>query len=259
MSRIEKYYNEQFDEWARLDRHRIEFDITKRYLDEFVVGSNLKIIDIGGGPGRYSIYLSQKGHHVTLVDLSARNIEEAKTKTAEQGIVLDAAIIADILNFTSPDKFDCVLLMGPLYHLLTESERRMAVENSLSLLKPGGIIIASFISNYAPLMDSLSKMSPVVSSDDLLKYLTNGINCEDDGFTTAYFSSSAEAQHLMSGFGLTQLAFAGVESVIGLKEAELRTLEEPEYKKWIEIGYALSQDANVIGTSFHFLYIGKKE
>lgn len=259
MNEIEKYYNEQYDEWARLERHRIEFDITKRYLDEFIIGSNLKVIDIGGGPGRYSIYLSQKGHHVTLVDLSKRNIEDAKTKTKELGIKLDDYMVADVMKFSHPDQFDCVLLMGPLYHLLTEDERKKAVENSLSLLKPGGIIVVAFISNYAPMMDLLRLVEPIENPNDLLKYLKNGENSEGNGFTTAYFSSYEEAQELMNSFGLTQLAFAGVENILSFKEPELMALEEAAYRKWLEIGYALSQDSNVIGTSHHFLYIGRKK
>lgn len=259
MSKIEKYYDEQYDEWARLERHAIEFDITKRYLDEFIIGDHLKIIDIGGGPGRYSLYLSQKGHYVTLVDLSKQNIETAKAKAKERGIGLEEYIVADVLQFSHPDMFDCVLLMGPLYHLLSEAERSMAVEKSLSLLKPGGIIIASFISNYAFIMDTLSHMLPMKNPGDLLRYLKNGVNSEEDGFTTAYFSSYAEAQDLMNRFGLTQLAFAGIENILCFKETELMSLDESAYKKWLEIGYALSQDINVIGTSPHFLYIGKKE
>ncbi len=43
-----RYYDREYDEWSRLERHKIEFDITKRYLDEYVSGTNLKVFDIGG-------------------------------------------------------------------------------------------------------------------------------------------------------------------------------------------------------------------
>lgn len=36
MNEIEKWYDEVYDEWTRLDRHRVEFDITKRYLDHYL-------------------------------------------------------------------------------------------------------------------------------------------------------------------------------------------------------------------------------
>lgn len=32
MNQIERWYNEEYDEWDRLAEHKIEFDMTKRYL-----------------------------------------------------------------------------------------------------------------------------------------------------------------------------------------------------------------------------------
>lgn len=136
---------------GRLDRHKIEFDITKRYLDEFIQGEQLEIFDIGGGPGRYSIYLAQKGHTVTLLDLSEKNIAVAKEKVAQANVALYAIVQGDVLKLDTyeDEKYDIVLLMGPLYHLLEESDRKKAVEGAMRLLKPQGIIIVSFISKYA--------------------------------------------------------------------------------------------------------------
>lgn len=259
MKKIESWYDEKYDEWERLERHKIEFDITKRYMDEYIIGENLEIFDIGGGAGRYSIYLAEKGHRVSLLDLSKRNIEVAKEKSAERGISLEAYIHGNALGLDKYEqKYDVILLMGPLYHLINESDRRAAVDGALRLLKPNGIIIASFISNYAPIQDYLKGVYPIESVDELLVYLKNGVNQGDKGFTIAYFTDYKEAKDLMNSFGLTELVFAGVENILGAKEKEVNMLEDYEYKKWLEIGYQLSQDENLMGTSEHFLYIGRK-
>jgi S-adenosylmethionine-dependent methyltransferase len=259
MNEIEHWYDTEYDEWQRLERHKIEFDITKRYLDEFIIGENLQIFDIGGGPGRYSIYLAEKGHKVTLLDLSERNIEVAKRKSFERGIVLEDYIHGNALELVQFDqKYDVVLLMGPLYHLLKESQRKKAVEEALKLLKPNGLIIVSFISNYAPIQDNLSQLFPIESVEGLLDYLNDGENKDKEGFTTAYFIDHNEAKAFMKSFGLKELIFAGIENILGCKEKEINLLEENEYRKWLEIGYHLSKDKNVIGTSQHFLYIGRK-
>lgn len=55
MNEIENWYDNEYEEWDRLDRHKIEFEITKRYLDKYIIKPESKIFDIGGGPGRYSI------------------------------------------------------------------------------------------------------------------------------------------------------------------------------------------------------------
>lgn len=260
MNKVERYYDEEYDEWQRLERHKIEFDITKRYLDKYIQGEKLEIFDIGGGPGRYSIYLAEKGHRVTLLDLSSRHIEVAKEKSAERGVVLEAYIHGNALELEEfeTEKYDVILLMGPLYHLDEERDRKAAVEGSLRLLKPGGIIFASFISNYAPIQDYLKKMYPIDNIDDLLGYLKDGVNREDGGFTTAYFCSHEEARALMNGFGLKELVFVGVQNILTAKENEINQLEESEYRKWLENCYRLGQDENLFGTSEHYLYIGQK-
>jgi SAM-dependent methyltransferase len=259
MKEVELWYDEKYDEWERLGRHKVEFDITKRYLDEYLTGKNLEIFDIGGGPGRYSIYLAEKGHRVSLLDLSNRNIDVAKEKSAEKGILLEDYIHGNALELDKYEqKYDVVLLMGPLYHLIKESDRRAALEGALKLLKPNGIIVASFISNYAPIQDYLKGVHPIESVDELLGYLKSGENQGDGGFTTAYFTDYKEAKDLMNSFGLTEIAFAGVENILGSKEVEINALEENEYTKWLELSYQLSQDENLMGTSEHFLYIGRK-
>ena len=43
-------------------------------------------MDIGGGPGRYSVWLAKQGYDVTLVDLSENNIALAKQKFQEYGV-----------------------------------------------------------------------------------------------------------------------------------------------------------------------------
>lgn len=260
MNEIENWYDNDYEEWSRLERHRIEFEITKRYLDEYIMGKELEIFDIGGGPGRYSFYLAEKGHKVTLLDLSQNNIDIAKEKSKEMGIHLEGYIKGNALELGFHDKkYDVILLMGPLYHLINESDRRKAVEEALQHLKAGGIIIAAFISKYAPIQDALSYLRLHDGEiESILGYLENGINNGGTGFTTAYFTGIEEAQKLMRDFGLEQLAFAGVENILGSKEKEILLLPEEEISRWLEIGYALSKDTNLMGTSQHFLYIGKK-
>lgn len=258
MNEIEKWYDEVYDEWTRLDRHRVEFDITKRYLDHYLKGDKLKIFDIGGGPGRYSIYLAEKGHQVTLLDLSNKNVEMAKIKAKEAGVELAGAVKGNALDLSEfeSEAYDVVLLMGPLYHLIHEADRRKSIENAMRLLKKGGLLIAAFISNYAPIQDALLYCNADFDTEELLTYLENGLNEAEQGFTTAYFTGVEEAKALMNSFDLEELAFAGIENILGSKESEI--MASPQYAKWIDIAYALSQDAKVYGTSQHFLYIGKK-
>ena len=114
---IERYYDEQVQrEWERMERHRTEFAVTMRALVEYLPPAPARVLDCGGGPGRYAIELARRGYEVTLFDLSAGNLRMAQGKAEEAGVALagcEQGTATDLSRFPD-DAFDAVLLMGPL-------------------------------------------------------------------------------------------------------------------------------------------------
>ena len=86
---IESYYDRQAEiEWSRMDRHPTEFAVTVRALTEFLPPPPAKVLDCGGGPGRYAIELTSRGYAVTLFDLSVENLRLAQEKAAQANVTL---------------------------------------------------------------------------------------------------------------------------------------------------------------------------
>ncbi len=205
MEEIERYYDLNADhEWNRLDRHRTEFAVTMRALRDYLPSQPIDVLDIGGGPGRYSIELAKLGDRVTLFDLSRASLEYAQRKAMEAGVELTAYVQGNALDLSrfETGSFAVVLLLGPLYHLLSERERRQAVRESRRVLKPHGIILASFITRYAPFRWA-GQNDPkwMFSHKQLLKtgiFTPSMIPREAArGFTTSYFSEPSEIKPLM--------------------------------------------------------------
>ncbi len=71
-------------EWNRLTRPNdgaVEFAITCQALTTYLpLGA--RVLDIGGGPGRYSLWLSERGHCVTLADISPDLLDIARQQIA---------------------------------------------------------------------------------------------------------------------------------------------------------------------------------
>ena len=44
---IERFYDEEYEEWERLAWHLPEFEVTKRYMDQYI-GGQKKVLDVGG-------------------------------------------------------------------------------------------------------------------------------------------------------------------------------------------------------------------
>lgn len=262
MNTIEEYYNSQYDEWNRLERHRIEFEITKRVLDEYI-STGSEVLDVGGGPGRYSIHLAQKGHKVTLFDLSDMLVKQAIENAQKAGVALQAAMKGNVLELDRriPEKtFDAVLCMGPMYHLLEEEERREAARQCLARLKPGGILIAAFISAYAPIVDCLKKDPGMIreQKEYLLHCVRDGRNQKEFGFTDAYFIHPGQIEATFAGLDVETLRIMATEGLGAPNEEKIMKLGEEDFQEWIDLLYKISDHKPILGSCEHLLYIGRK-
>jgi S-adenosylmethionine-dependent methyltransferase len=227
-------------------------------LAEFLPPAPAKVIDIGGGPGRYALSLAGQGYGVTLVDLSEGNLAFAREKAAETGIRLEGVFPKNALDLSAfaSESFDAALLMGPLYHLWQESERLQALGEARRLLKPGGVVFASFISRFAPIRDALAKGYELACAE---KLVSTGVNVgARDGFTDAYFAHPEEVIPLGEAAGFKTILRLGCEGMASGHEAYINSLKGPEFEQWADLNYHLGKDPAAIGASDHILYIGRK-
>lgn len=58
---VKNYYDSDvLMEWNRLEEHPYEFELTVRMMNRYIKPGD-SILDIGGGPGRYSLYFARQG------------------------------------------------------------------------------------------------------------------------------------------------------------------------------------------------------
>ena len=175
----------------------VEFAVTLRAFEEYLPSAPATVLDIGGGPGRYAIELARRGYHLTLADISTGELALAAEKTAEAGARLEDVVQADAreLNGFADDAFDAVLLMGPLYHLLEDADRRRAVDEAVRVARPGGMLFATNITRYAALR-FWAKREPMRVVEDRLRYeaqIATGKMPDAVGFTDIYLMAPRRA------------------------------------------------------------------
>ncbi|HYN88979.1 MAG TPA: class I SAM-dependent methyltransferase [Ardenticatenaceae bacterium] len=263
--RIEGFYDESTQrEWERLEQHRTEFAVTVRALHDFLTPPPARVLDVGGGPGRYAIALAHRGYQVTLVDLSRRNLQAAAEHARVAGAQVENFVHADAtdLSFAASSSFDAVLLLGPLYHLLEVEERRAALREAHRVLAPGGTIFAAFITRYAPVRYA-AKHDPaliVTRRAELDEFLESGRlrPGPNGGFGDAYLAHSAEIRPLLADAGFDCLTVVACEGVVSMIEERVNELEGELWDAWVELNYRLGADPSVHGGAEHLLYVGRK-
>ncbi len=263
MNQVEVYYDEEAQhEWERFDRHPTEFAVTRHALGDSLPSAPARILDAGGGPGRYAIWLAQQGYSVTLLDLSRQNLALAELKSAEAGVALEALVHGNALDLSAyaDEHFDAVLLMGPLYHLLEETDRRRVILEARRVLKTGGRLLATFICRFSVFRAAALAfpMEPVEIPEIYEQILTNGAYAGEHGFTRAYFAHPDEIQPLMESCGLRAIEMIGVEGVVAGYEQGINALDGAAWDRWVEMNYRLGRDSSLRGASDHILFIGEK-
>jgi SAM-dependent methyltransferase len=176
-----------------------------------------RVLDVGGGPGRYASWLSERGYDVTLVDPVALHIEQAR----ESAAALDRTFVAregDARSLELDDgSVDVVLAMGPLYHLTDRDDRLLALREAARVLVSGGVVVAAGVGRLASLLDGLRKgyLDDEQFRDGVRRTLDTGEhrNPDDraDWFTTAYFHTPEELHTELTDAGFDDVDVVGVE------------------------------------------------
>ena len=265
ISDIAAHYDAGADnEDARLERHQLEYDLTWRYLTRYLppVGS---ILEIGAGTGRYTLALCRRGHAVTAVDLSAVLLERCQRRLAAEGLDGRAQyVVADArdLHAVPATAFDAVLLMGPLYHLVFEEDRREAVRQAADRLRSGGVLFSAHLSRLGVLGDFMKRIPEWIErGDDVRSLLDRGRRPDDAprGGFRGYFARVSEIGPLHEEFGIRTIVLAGVEPAISADDASYNALPSSRRQRWLDLLFEASADETTVGASRHLLYIGCKD
>jgi glycine/sarcosine N-methyltransferase len=102
------------------------------------------ILDCSCGVGTQAFGLARLGHKVTGTDISPGAIQKALAEKARTGIDVEFSV-ADMRSLeNAPESFDVVISFdNAIAHLTSDADLAFAISNVLSVLRPGGVFIAS--------------------------------------------------------------------------------------------------------------------
>ena len=258
----------EIGEWNRLVKdayNSLEFLVTMHYLRKHLPETG-KILDAGGGPGRYTLELCRAGYDVVLLD-----IDPTYTAFAEEKIKLEpksvssrlvASVVGDVRDLSRFDTndFDAVLCLGgPLTHISDETERIQATSELVRVAKLGAIVCISVMGYLAMLRTVLSRVSEELIIPQYWELITEGKgnNLVQDNLW--HFFRASELQKLAEACGLTTLEMVGCEGLsTGLAEATNTVAEDPaKWERWIELVLETATEPAIVDMAAHILYIGQ--
>lgn len=258
-------------EWDRLEsgaQHRLEHIITMHALRRHLPdpGATVRVLDAGGGPGRYTIALAEQGYRVTLFDLSPKLLEVAREHIDQlpagphkriEAIVEGS--ITDLSRF--PDaSFDATLCLGgPLSHLVERADRELALAEIRRVTKPDGLVFISVMGRIgayraaAQWPDWFDGVFPEIAERGVTRITSAKVPCH------FFMPEEIEGEITAAGFAIEHTY--GCQGIgAHLDESNLLALmEDPDrWPQWQRKLLETCDHPAIIGVSNHILVVAKR-
>lgn len=259
MNQLEEYYN-KFNEEKRLNsRHgQVEYRISMEYIHKYIPKdrekSEIKILDIGAGTGRYSIPLFEEGYDVTAVELVQHNLGILKQKNPDIKAYKGNAM--KLKRFVN-ESFDVTLLFGPMYHLGSFEEKKTALLEAKRVTKKNGIILVAYC------MNEYSIITYAFKEKHILECLENGMI--DEKFHTCYQEESLydyvrteDIEALNEACGLKRLVILSPDGAANYIRPFLNALSEEEFEAFVRYQMSVCKRADLLGAGAHIVDVLQK-
>ena len=221
-----------------------------------------RVLDVGGGPGVYAVWLAGLGYDVHLIDPVPLHVEQARDAAARAGVVIEASV-GDARTLPGADaSADAVLLMGPLYHLTERDHRVAALAEARRVARPGGVVVGVGISRHASLLDGLVRRlidDPrfrAILDRDLADGQHRNPTDRLDYFTTTFFHRAEDlvAEAADAGLdGATVLAIEGPGWLLG--DIAERVEDSAHWTLLMEMLRRIEAEPALLAVSAHLMMI----
>lgn len=158
------------------------------------------------------------------------------------------------LSCYEDNSFDMTLVLGPLYHLYTEIDKKKAVEEALRVTRSGGYIYISYLTNDSVMLSYALKKHHLLEKglfDENYKFHDK----PEEIFTTFHIE---DFNQMMEPYPIDYITTVATDGLSNILNNYVNDLDEEEFKIWLDYHYKSCEKKDLIGYSSHVLYIGKK-
>lgn len=267
---VSSHYDEYGEkEWLRFSnsiKSEVNLFIHNYYLKKYIQ-ANSKVLEIGAGPGRFTIELAKIGCSIGVVDISQKQLNLNREKVSEAGFEKNVLWRKklDIVDLSSiQESFDAIVIYGgPLSYIFDKIT--IALRNVFSLINQNGKILFSVMSLQGTvhyfikelfedevIKHGIEEMDRVNKTGNLTGEIASGHICK--------LYSWNELESIIAKFPCNILAVSASNYLSNTRDDRLKEIRNNEYywTKFLEWEIQYASDKGSVNNGSHIIVVLEK-
>ena len=252
------YYNRGMEDGRLTSQHgSVEFLTTMRYVERYARPGD-RILEIGAGTGRYAHALARQGYTLDALELIPYNMEVFRQNTLpEERISIAQGNALDLSRFAD-SRYDITLLLGPMYHLFTEEDKRQALREAIRVTKPGGVLFAAYCIADASILGFGFKEGHIFELIEKGLLETEHFKAFSNPEDLFELHRKEDIDTLMRGFHTTRLHYVATDGYTDHMRETVDAMDAATFALYLQYHFAVCERADMAGLSHHTLDIFRK-
>ncbi|HNQ21865.1 MAG TPA: class I SAM-dependent methyltransferase [Phycisphaerae bacterium] len=246
--RVAGHYDHSYDDAFWLWHDALTWDYLRPFLPR---EQGVPLLDLGCGTGKWAAKLVKSGYQVACVDISAAMLDQARQRIERMGAGTRAtftrADLCDLSTLPAGEFAAAVALGEPIG--CTE-EPRQALKQIRRLLRPFGVLVATFDNRFAGIDYYVEKGE----ADELARFLRTGrthwlTRGAEERFPIFTWSPD-ELRKLLRAAGFEVLDLVG-KTVLPMRQQRALLESASARRAWSRIERSLARDSDALGRAPH--------
>ena len=262
---MRNYYDEfGHAEWERLEKDiggRVSLEVHRQFLARFINDGD-RVLEIGSGPGRFTLELIDLGARVAVTDFSPVQLDLNRMRLADSPSV-ESWEILDVCDTSkySGGEFDAVVAYGgPLSYAFEDIDEAMA--GLFRIVRPGGVAVASVMSllgTWRHLLDSTIVVAETFGDDANDAVLRTGDLRHIGGAHVCQMFRASDITALVERSGGEVLAMSASNWASLDKPEALATMESnpDRWRRFLEHEVAACAEPGALDGGTHLLFAAR--
>lgn len=253
------FYQKNEEDQRLVSKHgNVEFMITTDYIDRYLKKGD-RILEVGCGTGRYSLYYAHQGYEVDAIELFQENLDVMMQHIRPTDRVRPIQGNALDLSAYSDETFDITLVLGPLYHLFEEEDKLTCMREAYRVTKRGGIVYFAYCQFDASMMQA-------GFGRGMYDYLVENSLLDTETFTptnrpVGIFAvhRKEEIERWNEHFAAARLHYVGTDMFTHYYKETIDQMDDRLYERYVAYVRSICENQNLVGVSNHVLDVLRKE